>query len=197
MIPIQDLISTGLFNLCRCQGLETCRVYPWTQQFVNTISGHDVTRASSFPDLDPSSLPRNAQFSMAAGDFLEVSNSFPILSFKGNSIIYHLVDCWMRSTCIHFALPCIWFLCAQCHILVFFFFFFWRFIQMPIRGTVSPRVSSLTVPTILFRLSKPYTRYWKAVSYCCTVPSSYSIFFLNPTRWSPNLWKKKFFWIEN
>ena len=123
MIPIQDLISTGLFNLCRCQGLETCRVYPWTQQFVNTISGHDVTRASSFPDLDPSSLPRNAQFSMAAGDFLEVSNSFPILSFKGNSIIYHLiVDCWMRSTCIHFALPCIWFLCAQCHILVFFFF---------------------------------------------------------------------------
>lgn len=121
MIPIQDLISTGLFNLCRCQGLETCRVYPWTQQFVNTISGHDVTRASSFPDLDPSSLPRNAQFSMAAGDFLEVSNSFPILSFKGNSIIYHLVDCWMRSTCIHFALPSIWFLCAQCHILVFFF----------------------------------------------------------------------------
>lgn len=47
-------------------------MYPWTQQFVNTLSGADVTRGSTFPDVDPSSLPRHAQFSMAAGDFLEV-----------------------------------------------------------------------------------------------------------------------------
>ena len=56
----------------RCQGVETFRVYPWTQQFVNTLSAADVTRGSSFPDLDPSSLPRHAQFSMAPDDFLEV-----------------------------------------------------------------------------------------------------------------------------
>jgi len=66
------MLFASNFVLNRCQGLDTFRVYPWTQQFVNTISGHDVTRPSSFPDLDPSSLPRNAQFSMAAGDFLEV-----------------------------------------------------------------------------------------------------------------------------
>lgn len=56
----------------RCQGVETFRVYPWTTQFVNNIAAADVTRVSTFPDLDPSSLPRHAQFSMAAGDFLEV-----------------------------------------------------------------------------------------------------------------------------
>ena len=59
----------------RCQGVETFRVYPWTQQFVNTLSAADVTRGSTFPDLDPSSLPRHAQFSMAAGDFLEVRHN--------------------------------------------------------------------------------------------------------------------------
>jgi len=58
--------------LKRCQGLDTFRLYPWTHQFVNTLSAVDVTRESTFPDLDPSSLPRHAQFSMAAGDFLEV-----------------------------------------------------------------------------------------------------------------------------
>lgn len=52
--------------------METFRVYPWATQYVNTMAAADVTRVSTFPDLDPSSLPRHAQFSMAAGDFLEV-----------------------------------------------------------------------------------------------------------------------------
>ena len=60
-------------SLPRCKGVENFRVYPWTTQFVNTLSAADVTRVSTFPDLDPSSLPRHAQFSMAAGDFLEVN----------------------------------------------------------------------------------------------------------------------------
>ena len=77
MMFVQVSTNAGFSIQFRCQGLDTFRVYPWTQQFVNTISGHDVTRASSFPDLDPSSLPRNAQFSMAAGDFLEVRIQFP------------------------------------------------------------------------------------------------------------------------
>ncbi|KAK4029622.1 hypothetical protein OUZ56_022594 [Daphnia magna] len=66
------MLFASNFVLNKCQGVETFRVYPWTQQFVNTLSAADVTRGSSFPDLDPSSLPRHAQFSMAAGDFLEV-----------------------------------------------------------------------------------------------------------------------------
>ena len=66
-------------------------MYPWTQQFVNTISGHDVTRASSFPDLDPSSLPRNAQFSMAAGDFLEVFDFVKQFSFQSKCSLQFVI----------------------------------------------------------------------------------------------------------
>jgi len=66
------MLFASNFVLNKCQGVETFRVYPWSHQFVNNISSADVIRASTFPDTDPSALPRNAQFSMAAGDFLEV-----------------------------------------------------------------------------------------------------------------------------
>lgn len=66
------MLFASNFVLNKCQGVDTFRVYPWTHQLVNNVASSDVTRPSTFPDLDPSSLPRHAQFSMAAGDFLEV-----------------------------------------------------------------------------------------------------------------------------
>lgn len=39
---------------------------------MNNLGAGDQTQAVHFPDVNPSDLPENAQFSMTAGDFLEV-----------------------------------------------------------------------------------------------------------------------------
>jgi hypothetical protein len=39
---------------------------------VNNLLPEHQTQGVSFPDINPADLPPNAQFSMAAGDFLEV-----------------------------------------------------------------------------------------------------------------------------
>lgn len=39
---------------------------------MNNLKPEHQTQAVFFPDVNPSDLPENAQFSMAAGDFLEV-----------------------------------------------------------------------------------------------------------------------------
>ena len=47
-------------------------VYPWIHQISNNRSNEDQTRPVYFPDVNPSNLPQGAEFSMAAGDFLEI-----------------------------------------------------------------------------------------------------------------------------
>lgn len=39
---------------------------------MNNLKPEHQTQAVFFPDVNPSDLPENAQFSMTAGDFLEV-----------------------------------------------------------------------------------------------------------------------------
>jgi hypothetical protein len=46
--------------------------YPWIHSFSNTPSGKDHGRAVRVPDVTPGGLPRTCDFSMVAGDFLEV-----------------------------------------------------------------------------------------------------------------------------
>jgi len=48
------------------------KVYPWVHQYVNNLKAEHQTHGVPFPDVNPSDLPPNSQFSMAAGDFLEV-----------------------------------------------------------------------------------------------------------------------------
>lgn len=43
---------------------------------MNNLKPEHQTQAVSFPDVSPSDLPGNAQFSMTAGDFLEVTSDF-------------------------------------------------------------------------------------------------------------------------
>jgi hypothetical protein len=56
----------------RCRGTNVYRVFPWVHQYVNNLHPEHQTHGVSFPDINPADLPPNAQFSMAAGDFLEV-----------------------------------------------------------------------------------------------------------------------------
>jgi len=47
-------------------------VHPWLHQYTNVAKIADQTRAYRVPDVDPSDIPQGVNFSMAAGDFLEV-----------------------------------------------------------------------------------------------------------------------------
>ena len=59
-------------NFGRCREVEGYTLYPWVSQFCNNMKSEDQLRPAKFPDINPSCLHENAQFSMAAGDFLEV-----------------------------------------------------------------------------------------------------------------------------
>lgn len=66
------MLFTSNFILNKCQGVNLLRIYPWIHQFCNNKCAEDQSRSVTFPDVNPSNLPPNSQFSMAAGDFLEV-----------------------------------------------------------------------------------------------------------------------------
>eukprot|EP00054_Salpingoeca_dolichothecata_P027419 m.201174 g.201174 ORF g.201174 m.201174 type:complete len:136 (-) comp25958_c0_seq5:489-896(-) len=53
-------------------GTHHTTLHPFAHQFCNNYSNQDQLRAVLIPDVDPFGLPKDADFSMAAGDFLEV-----------------------------------------------------------------------------------------------------------------------------
>lgn len=54
--------------------VEQTSIFPYVWDAKNLISAKDQLKQVKIPDVDPTSLPRNSQFSMVAGDFLEVFN---------------------------------------------------------------------------------------------------------------------------
>jgi carnosine N-methyltransferase len=58
--------------LKRCHEANLYTIYPWLNQYCNNLKFENQIRSVSFPDVSPFSLPRDSQFSMVAGDFLEV-----------------------------------------------------------------------------------------------------------------------------
>ncbi|XP_066271052.1 carnosine N-methyltransferase-like isoform X2 [Branchiostoma lanceolatum] len=70
--PIIDEIQQRFPADQWCEGLNSITLHPWIHQFCNNRSSGDQTRPVAIPDIDPHSLPQVGNFSMTAGDFLEV-----------------------------------------------------------------------------------------------------------------------------
>jgi carnosine N-methyltransferase len=66
------MLFASNFMLNKCRGTNVHHVFPWVHQYVNNLRPEHQTQRVSFPDINPTDLPPSAQFSMAAGDFLEV-----------------------------------------------------------------------------------------------------------------------------
>ena len=62
------------FYVFRCREVNAFTLYPWVHQWTNNKYTEDQTDPVRFPDVNPSDLPSDSNFSMAAGDFLEVYN---------------------------------------------------------------------------------------------------------------------------
>ncbi|XP_076855168.1 carnosine N-methyltransferase [Brachyhypopomus gauderio] len=66
------MLFSSHFVLNRCDKENALTLYPWVHQFSNNKMSTDQTRPVFFPDINPQSLPLDSDFSMTAGDFLEV-----------------------------------------------------------------------------------------------------------------------------
>ncbi|EZA49588.1 hypothetical protein DMN91_005678 [Ooceraea biroi] len=65
------MLFASNFVLNKCRDVNSYQVYPWVHQYMNNLKPEHQTQAVCFPDVSPS-LPGITQFSMTAGDFLEV-----------------------------------------------------------------------------------------------------------------------------
>jgi hypothetical protein len=68
----QERLKFRIGTNSRRRGTNVHHVFPWVHQYVNNLRPEHQTQRVSFPDINPTDLPPSAQFSMAAGDFLEV-----------------------------------------------------------------------------------------------------------------------------
>uniref|UniRef100_A0AAQ5XV83 Carnosine N-methyltransferase n=1 Tax=Amphiprion ocellaris TaxID=80972 RepID=A0AAQ5XV83_AMPOC len=66
------MLFSSNFVLNRCEKVNALTLYPWIHQFSNNKKSSDQTRPIRFPDVNPQSLPLTSDFSMVAGDFVEV-----------------------------------------------------------------------------------------------------------------------------
>ncbi|XP_043462810.1 carnosine N-methyltransferase isoform X1 [Leptopilina heterotoma] len=66
------MLFASHFVLNKCRDINSFKVHPWVHQYMNNLKPEHQTQAVFFPDVNPSDLPENVQFSMTAGDFLEV-----------------------------------------------------------------------------------------------------------------------------
>jgi carnosine N-methyltransferase len=61
------MLIAANYILNRVQRPASLSVHPWIHQYTNVMRLNDQTRVYRIPDVDPSGLPSQARFSMAAG----------------------------------------------------------------------------------------------------------------------------------
>lgn len=66
----------------RCEKVNALTLYPWIHQFSNNKKSSDQTRPIRFPDVNPQGLPPTSDFSMVAGDFVEVYSEPGMLEYE-------------------------------------------------------------------------------------------------------------------
>lgn len=66
------MLFASHFILNRAPGKYHTTIYPYIHQTCNNRKSEDQVRPVLIPDVDPTDVPPNLNFSMAAGDFLEI-----------------------------------------------------------------------------------------------------------------------------
>jgi len=66
------MLFTSNFILNKCKDKYVHTFYPWAQHNTNNVRSVDQLSAVRFPDINPGELPANSDFSMAAGNFIEI-----------------------------------------------------------------------------------------------------------------------------
>ena len=96
------LIIKKLF--IRCYEVNQCTIYPYANISTNSLRFSDQIRPIQFPDVSPFEFTNDKfQFSMAAGDFLEIYNENGLISalkyYIWNQIDIIFKSRWMEQRC--------------------------------------------------------------------------------------------------
>ncbi|CAG0881387.1 unnamed protein product [Darwinula stevensoni] len=93
------MLLASNFVLNKCSGVDMYTLYPFVHQYINNLNATDQVQAIKFPDVNPSSISLETEFSMAAGDFLNDNGKYcnRILSPGGiwinlGPLLYHYAD---------------------------------------------------------------------------------------------------------
>lgn len=66
------MLFASNFILNKCKEANSHTLYPWVHQYHNNLQADDQIAPVAFPDSDPSAIPKDCDFSMAAGNFTEI-----------------------------------------------------------------------------------------------------------------------------
>lgn len=66
------MLLASNFILNKTQRINQFKIYPYIHSFSNIVKSSDVLTEATIPDVNPSEIPRGTDFSMVAGDFIEV-----------------------------------------------------------------------------------------------------------------------------
>ncbi|EUB57408.1 hypothetical protein EGR_07732 [Echinococcus granulosus] len=70
--PVLGEIKKLYWSSDRCKKVGEYTLHPWVTQFCNNMTRDNQTTAVTVPDVVPTDIPAGVQFSMVAGDFVEV-----------------------------------------------------------------------------------------------------------------------------
>ncbi|XP_022656068.1 carnosine N-methyltransferase-like isoform X2 [Varroa jacobsoni] len=71
------MLCGSCFVLNRCKQVNMFTIYPYVHQFTNNMRNADQVRSVTVPDVNPAEAGINPNFSMAAGNFVEVYSEQP------------------------------------------------------------------------------------------------------------------------
>ncbi|XP_065322298.1 carnosine N-methyltransferase-like isoform X2 [Gordionus sp. m RMFG-2023] len=66
------MLLASNFILNNCKTINAYQIHPWLHQYTNNYQTTQQTAHIAIPDVNPSDIPENSNFSMSAGDFLEI-----------------------------------------------------------------------------------------------------------------------------
>jgi len=87
------MLFASNFILNKCKSINCFKIHPFVQNFSNNLGASDQMMPVNFPDIDPNMLPEDAQFSMAAGDFLEVYSEPEYVGSQDAVVTCFFMDC--------------------------------------------------------------------------------------------------------
>ena len=87
------MLFASNFLLNKACTVDGYRIHPYIHEFCNNKARKDQLREVTFPDVDASSLPEDAKFSMAAGDFVDVYSNPEYVSSQDCVVTCFFIDC--------------------------------------------------------------------------------------------------------
>ena len=96
------MLFTSNFILNKCKEKYIFEFHPWAQQYTNNVRSEDQLSAVRFPDINPGELPPTSDFSMAAGNFIEIykePNSWQCITTSyfidtANNVVDYIETIW-------------------------------------------------------------------------------------------------------